>query len=93
MTSSPKRERSLDSEGKEKSRFEEMSKSKYISLYTKTRVANTLQSLDLSVDPTLEGERQSHNKQSSISMWTMEENIEKLRKHGKTFENGSLFRS
>lgn len=57
MTSSPKRERSLDSEGKEKSRFEEMSKSKYISLYTKTRVANTLQSLDLSVDPTLEGER------------------------------------
>ena len=73
--------------------FDAMSKSKYISLYTKTRVGKTLGSLDLSVDPTLDGERQSHNKQSSISMWTMEENIEKLRKHGKTFENGSLFRS
>ena len=57
MTSSPKRERSLDSDGKEVARFDVMSKSKYISLYTKTRVGNTLESLDLSVDPTLEGER------------------------------------
>ena len=57
MTSSPKRERSLDSEGKVKTGFDEMSKSKYISLYTKTRVGKTLESLDLSVNPTLEGER------------------------------------
>ena len=47
----------MDSDGKEKTMFDAMSKSKYISLYTKTRVGKTLESLDLSVDPTLEGER------------------------------------
>ena len=57
MTSSPKREWSLDSDGKEKTMFDAMSKSKYISLYTKTRVGKTLESLDLSVDPTLDGIR------------------------------------
>ena len=36
----------------------------------------------------MEGEREVHNHESNISIWTMAENLTKL-KQGDTFDNGS----
>ena len=53
----------------------------------------TLESIDLSVHPTIDGEREKHNEQSRLSMWTMEENIDKLKQHGETFESAGIFKT
>ena len=92
INASPKRDKSMDSEKQKKVNLEDLSKSKYTSLYTKTRVG-TLESIDLSVNPTIDGERENHNKQSRLSMWTMEENIDKLKQHGEKFENAGVFKT
>ena len=60
--------------------------SRYSALYTKAQSSSQYQEPE--VDPQADGQRQLHNHESSISMWTMAENLDKL-KRGRAFVNGS----
>ena len=62
--------------------------SRYSALYTKTKNNSFAQFQDPEVDPQEDGSRQLHNNESNISMFTMAENLEKLKK-GRAFTNGN----
>ena len=63
--------------------------SRYAALYSRTSGNTKRLYQEPYIYPELDREREVHNHESNISIWTMAENLTKL-KQGDTFDNGSL---